>query len=458
MSVVVPSSARRIAAQVLDRFDPKHDYAKPILDSLLDQTHERQRATDLVLGTIRNLCAIDTVIAAFSGRSIRRITPELLAIIRPAVYELVFSPETPVYSIVSEAVNVAKDIGGSKQTGFVNAVLRQVSRHILNRQVPLGQCRPTRALVQFHTTGCEFDADILPDPETSSPAYLSACFSLPQWLAADWVSDFGFERASAVCIASNRRPSVYLRINLLRTTAADLLDRFQRESIKAELVPVQGCEIVRVIAPQSVVQLAGFAEGWLTIQDLSASGAVRMLNPQPEWDILDMCAAPGTKTTQLAEATRDTARIVATDRDPERLKRVAQNIERLGLQSVSLLPYAKLEQAQASFDAVLLDAPCSNTGVLAKRTEVRHRINPAAVSQLARTQRELLDKAVTLVKPGGRICYSTCSVLRAENADVIREFLAAEKRIELVDEELVLPSTEDFDHDGAYVAILRRRT
>ena len=187
--------------------------------------------------------------------------------------------------------------------------------------------------------------------------------------------------------------------------------------------------MIRITGPHAVTQLPGFAEGLFTVQDLSASQAVRILDPQPGWSILDLCSAPGTKTTQLAEATRDSARIIATDINPERLDRVRENIARLGLTSVTIVPYAQLEQGQAgSFDAILLDAPCSNTGVLARRVEARFRLRRKAVREIAATQKALLAKAAGLVKPGGRICYSTCSIQHQENQDV-REFLTQSQPI-----------------------------
>ncbi len=447
-------SARAIAAEVLQQFNPKNSYAASILDRLLNQTQERQRATDLVLGTIRNLRALDTVISKFSGRPVARIAPALLAVIRIAVYELVLSPDTPTYSIVNEAVTTAKASGGAKQSGFVNAVLREIGRHIVKRRTELSDTAPRRMLVQPDGRGCEFDTEVWPDPATSGAEYLSACFSLPPWLVTQWIADFGFAQARAICLGSNRRPSIYLRVNPLRATAAGLLERFAKEDIQGEIAATEGVQVVKVTSPRAVTELPGFAEGWFTIQDLSATAAVRLLDPQPGWTVLDLCAAPGTKTTQLAEAMRDTGVVRATDVDAERLGRVTQNAGRLGLRSVETQDIASL---QGTNDAVLVDAPCSNTGVLAKRVEVRFRVNAAAVAQLARTQWTLLERAVTLTRPGGRICYSTCSILKAEDGDLVRRFVAADSRVALVKEELILPAAEGFDHDGAYAALLLRR-
>jgi 16S rRNA (cytosine967-C5)-methyltransferase len=460
MAVRDAKSARAIAAEVLREFASTRNYAGPLLDRLLDRTEEKQRATDLVYGTLRNLHALDTVVAQFSGRQTTRIDPPLLSILRIGVYELVYSPATPVYSIVNEAVRNVENTGGKKQTGFVNAVLRQIERHITDRQVDPAQADPRRTLVQTAQSGCQFDTDLLPDPATALQVYLSTCFSLPSWLVGEWLEQFGPDQTHRICLACNRKPSLYIRVNPLRTTAKDLLARLDQAHVQAELAAPGDItpDMIRIVGPHAVTQLPGFAEGLFTVQDLSAAQAVRILDPQPGWSILDLCSAPGTKTTQLAEATRDSARIVATDINPERLDRVRENIARLGLMSVTITPYAQLEEGQSGlFDAILLDAPCSNTGVLARRVEARWRLRRKAVQEIAATQKALLAKAAGLVKPGGRICYSTCSIQRQENQDV-SEFLTQNSRFELVHEELLLPSAESFDHDGAYVALLTRRS
>lgn len=455
-------SARVVAAEVLQRFDLKRAHAGPILERLLRQTEERQRATDLVFGTIRNLGAIDRVIEQFSGRPVARIDKTLRAIVRTGVYELLYSPDTPVYSVVNEAVNVAKETGGSKQTGFVNAVLRGIVRHIVARESDLRESTVARTLIRTPAAGCELDTDFLPDPTSNYPAYLSSCFSIPRCLVTKWVAEFGPERARQICLGSNRRPSVTIRVNTLRTQPAHLLEQFLEAGVRAEIVPAAGdlsdANMLRLLGPQAIAQLPGFAEGLFTVQDLSASKAVRVLDPQPGWAILDWCAAPGTKTTQLAEMTRNAARIVATDIDDERLAKVNENVSRLGCDSVTIVPYAKIEYGRSeTFDAILLDVPCSNTGVLARRVEVRYRVTASSVRELAQTQLALLMKAATLLKDDGRICYSTCSIQKEENEELVREFVEADQRFTLAREELALPSAERFDCDGAYVAILQRR-
>ena len=453
-----PKTARQIAMALLNRFDPKRGYAAAILSDLLPQTNETQRATDLVFGTIRNRAAIDKVIAEFSGRLVERIQPELLNIIRVASFELIYCPQTPEYSIVNEAVNMAKALARKKQTGFVNAVLRQITRHIKDRQIPLSQADPQKTLPQTLSTGCLFDTEILTDPQTSPAEYFIIAFSLPEWLITDWLNEFSEEQVRQICFASNRRPGIYIRSNTLKATTQQLAEKFHAEDVDFEIVPLDNLRessTIRLKSPKAITELPGFKEGLFTVQDITASLPVRLLNPQREWKILDLCAAPGTKTTQLAELTEDSAKIIATDIDAERLKSVNENTVRLGITCVNILPYEQI--LNSKFDAVLLDVPCSNTGVLAKRIEVRFRINPKAVKELAKTQASLLDAAANMLKPKGRICYSTCSIQTAENSQLVKDFLRDNPDFELQSELLTLPSAEGFDRDGGYVAIITRK-
>ena len=445
-------TARFIAAQVLGQFDPKRNYAGPILDKLLDQTQQRQRATDLVFGTIRNLFAIDRVIDTFAGCPVERIPKKLLNIICVGCYELIYSPSTQQYSIINEAVENAKVIAGTKQVGFVNAMLRKITRHIINRQIELSQADAKRTLVQALATGCEFDTDFLPDFETEPAEFLSVVFSLPQWLVAVWLSEFGKEKARQICLAQNRRPSIYIRPNSLKTTAQELIEKFHKEGIELDIVPDES--VLRIKSPRAVTQLPGFEEGLFIVQDLTASQPVRLLAPRPGWTILDLCTAPGVKTTQLAEVTGDAAKIIATDIDAERLKKVKENSNRLGINSIEVVPYKQLPDIK--FDCILLDVPCSNTGVLARRIEARYRIRPEAIMRLAKTQIELLERAAGLLKPQGKICFSTCSIQKQENDELIKKFIDKYPDFNLEFEQLTLPSAEGFDHDGGYTAILSR--
>ncbi|GAH41673.1 unnamed protein product, partial [marine sediment metagenome] len=311
-------------------------------------------------------------------------------------------------------------------------------------------------LPQTLLTGCKFDSDILPDPKVTPADYLSTAFSLPKWLVSDWLGEFGPEKTRQICFASNRRPGIYVRPNKLKTTTQEIAERFRQAEVDFDVLPDES--MIRIKAARAVTDLPGFAKGLFTIQDMTASRAVGILKPQPGWTILDLCAAPGTKTTQLAELTGDSAKIIATDIDDERLEMVKDNIARLGINSVNVVAYENLKKVAAQigpFDAVLLDVPCSNTGVLARRIEARYRIKPKTITELAKIQCELLETAAAMIKPQGKICYSTCSIQRAENSQLVRRFLQNHD-FELESEVLILPSAKGFDHDGGYAAIISR--
>ena len=456
MKQAVKNNARFIAAQVLSRLEPNRDYAAAILKRMLYDTPQRQRATDLVFGTLRNLTAIDAVINTFAGCPVNRIQKKFLNIIRVGCYEIVYTPSAAKHSIVDEAAKNTKTIAGQKQVNFVNALLRQILRHITNRQISLSQDNSRKILPQNIETGCEFDTDFLPDSDTNAVEYLSTVFSLPQWLVTDWLSEFGNEKTRQICFACNRRPSVYIRVNTLKITPNELIEKFRQENIEIEAIHDDtGTEnMLRIKSPGEVSQLPGFDEGLFIVQDLTASMPVNLLEPQQDWKILDLCAAPGGKTTQLAEVTGDYASVAATDIDSERLLKLKENVGRLGIKSVEIMDYEQIEGME--FDCVFLDVPCSNTGVLAKRIEMRFRLELGAITELAKTQGELLEKAVSMIKPNGTICYSTCSIQRQENSDVIKDFLSRHSEFTLITEKLMLPSAGDFDYDGCYAAIIRR--
>ena len=450
-------TSRQVALDVLNTFQVgRHDAGK-ILHSIIHQTDRKAQATDLVFGVIRNRPAIDMVIAKMTDAPLKRIRKKLLNILRIGVYELVFAPETAGYAIVNEAVNLAGAVIDKKQAGFVNAVLRNTSRSIADRTISLADADTLKTLPQSPKTGCRFNIEILPNPKTNPADYLGKAFSLPKWLIADWLSDFGFEQTRQICLAGNRSPSIFLRPNTLKISAKALAEKFTAERIEIELDPAETTLRLRSHTP--VTELPGFDEGLFTVQDPTSAKAVETFAPKPGQTIIDLCAAPGGKTVQMAQLMDNIGRIIATDIHHERLQKVSQNCKRLGISIVRIVPYDRLARvvSEIGCDVVLLDVPCSNTGVLARRPEVRLRITPQAVSSLAQTQLELLQKAAEMINAGSKICYSTCSILNQENSEVIKQFLLNNPAFKVESENLTLPCTAtdtSFDHDGGYIAIL----
>lgn len=458
MSLRRPTTARSIAAESLSEAQLRQEFAGETLDRY-PQLTERQRATDLVFGVIRNRVVIDLVIEKFSSCSVERVPEKILNILRVAVFEIVYCPQAVEYAIVDEAVEYTKRVTNPKQAGFINAVLRQTLRHIISREKLLEQSHPRKTIPQAPDTGCEFNIEMLPDRDVSPLDYLSVAFSLPGWLVESWLAEYGLEQTKQIAFASNRRPSIYLRPNSTKTTAQQLEEKLKAADIDCEII--DEFQMIGLRSPKSITALPGFKEGLFSVQDLSAAQAVRLLKPQPDWLILDLCAAPGTKTTQLAEATEGKAKIVATDIDNARLKMVNENISRLDLAgSVTVIEYHALDKyfkKQGEYDCVLVDAPCSNTGVLARRPEVRHRITERAVEELTRIQADLLCEASEMLKPKGVLCYSTCSIQPAENGLLVKRFLQENPGFTLKEEKLILPSAKQPDHDGSYAAIMEKK-
>ncbi|MCH8216422.1 MAG: hypothetical protein IH892_06580, partial [Planctomycetes bacterium] len=267
-----------------------------------------------------------------------------------------------------------------------------------------------------------------------------------------WLDAYGFETTRDLCVASNRRPATTLRVNPLQTTDAEFLQALVQYGLNPTL-----CEpgLIQVRGSGDVTEIPGFAQGHFSIQDRAAYQVVNLMQPAADETLLDYCAAPGGKTTHLAEYTRDRARIYATDKESKRLQRVKENADRLRLKSVITLPWEAAADS-APYDAVLLDVPCSNTGVLAKRVEVRYRLSAKGCVRLQETQLALLGRAADLITAKGYICYSTCSIQPAENDRLIQRFLEKDRRFQLARESLMLPSAGEPDQDGGYVAILVR--
>ena len=448
-------TARGVAAKVLTETRSDKQFAGDALDRYPKLTN-RQKATDLVFGVLKNRLVIDLVIEKASGSQIEHIQNKILNIIRVGVYELVYCQQAKEYAIINEAVEYAKHIANTKGAGFVNAILRKTQKHIINRQKFVEQYSSGKLIPQTLNAVCEFDIEILPDPDKLLCEYLACAFSLPDWLVKSWLDEYGREQTEKICFASNRRPSVYLRPNPLKTTAKELAEKLRAAEVECEIEPES--QMIKLTSPKAITSLPGFDEGLFVVQDLASSQVVRGLKPQPDWTILDLCAAPGTKTTQLAEVTGGKAKITATDIDANRLKMVGENFARLGLSdSIKTVEFDAVGKL-GGFDCVLIDAPCSNTGVLARRPEVRHRITISDVKKLAETQISLLSRAAGMLKPKGIICYSTCSIQPQEDGLLVRWFIKKNPNFKLESENLILPSADKFDRDGSYAAIIMRET
>jgi 16S rRNA (cytosine967-C5)-methyltransferase len=456
---------RRAAWEVLNKFDVKQQNAGLLIDEISGKTDNRAALVDIALGTIRNLIFIDKLIVICSGRGIKNIQPKILNCLRIAAYEIIFTQQAQ-YAIVNEAVELTKKVISKKSAGFTNAILRKIISAIVNKNAGLTKSKSAKILPFDENSGCEFNIDIFADESKQPAEYLSGVFSLPKWFCAELITQYGYSQAKNICFASNRKPSVYARPNILKISPDELVKILKAQDVDCELV-VQS-KMIKLNKVGNIAQLESFRAGLFTIQDLTASYAAPALNPKAGWCVFDICAAPGTKTAHIAELMGDKGVIVATDKDAVRLKKINENVQRLGIKSVKILSYEKfLTQTDRNLvaDAVLLDVPCSNTGVLAKRPEVRYRLDKKQITEIIKTQTELLKFASSLINKGGKICYSTCSILKEENGELVRSFVRENKGFAIERENLTLPSVGkcvgkcagDFDCDGGYCAIISKK-
>jgi 16S rRNA (cytosine967-C5)-methyltransferase len=453
------SSNRGLAAQILLSWEEGRHTAAELLDQILPEAESRGQVNDLVLGVLRNRTLLDTVLTAAAELKPSFVEKDLMTLLRLGAFELLFCPDTAEYAILSETASLAGK--QARRRGFVNAVLRRVQRLIENRRTPEEGSDPRQWIPTKTGLGCLLKEPVFPDPKSQLLPYCSTVFSIPKWLAERWLAAFGPENLRSICLASNRIPSIILQPNTLKITAARLAELLKSEAVHAEINAEQ--TMLRIHTHRYLPELWTFQKGYFFIQDPTAAKAAALLAVQPGATVLDFCAAPGGKTLQLALKMKNQGQILAVDADSRRLQKVEENCRRLEITCVRCVLPDQIKEALGAknkVSAVLLDVPCSNTGVMARRVEVRWRLKPESIPGLVQTQKELLEQAAGFVRKQGTLLYSTCSILPEENQQVVQDFLNRHPSFHLEQEELTLPSCGSegvFAHDGGYAALLRKK-
>lgn len=390
---------------------------------------DRGLCQELVYGVVRREATLDWLIDRKTrGRSQRTA---LRIVLELGLYQMFWLDRIPSHAAVNESVEIAKRMGLVAQSGFVNAVLRGYDR----------ERDETLALL----------ANIKADEPALGHSH-------PEWLWERWQKRLGPLNAAKLMEWNNSPASTFARVNTLRTDARGLRERWQQEGVtfKEFSSDWTGPDLVFELERHPPLgTLKSFVDGLFYIQDPSTLLAVRALDPKPGDQILDLCAAPGGKTTFIAQCLQNQGSVVAEDNEPERLKLVAENCSRMGITCVTTQPSLgghTPEGKPVLFKSILVDAPCSNTGVMRRRVDLRWRISEEEISRLRHTQLGLLEQAARRLQTGGTLVYSTCSLEPVENEEVIKAFLAAHPDFTLVQERELLPFREGVD--GAYVAKL----
>ncbi|MCP9891689.1 16S rRNA (cytosine(967)-C(5))-methyltransferase [Cyanobium sp. Aljojuca 7D2] len=371
---------------------------------------DRALATELAYGAIRQRRLLDAWLDALGKVPAARQPPKLRWLLHLGLYQLLFSSRVPASAAVSTTVELAKWGKLGRLAPVANGLLRACGR------------RRAQA-------GPEPWDGLGPLPGDPAAAF-GLRHSLPTWLAQLALKWLPAPEAEAFGRACNQAPALDLRVNPLRTSRASLLEAFAAAGLEAAPLPDLPNGLTLLGRSGELRALPGYAEGLWCVQDRAAQAVGLLLAPQPGERILDACAAPGGKSTHLAELMGDQGEVWAVDRSEGRLRRVGVNAARLGLQSIHTLAADAAQLAadkpewRGSFDRILLDAPCSGLGTLARHADARWRITPEAIAELVLLQRQLLEALLPLLKPGGQVVYATCTVHPAENGELLDGFLA----------------------------------
>jgi 16S rRNA (cytosine967-C5)-methyltransferase len=466
MTDMEPTNARELAFACLQAFEETGIYLTESLDRLQSRplsTPDRAMAMELSYTVLRRRSTIDAVLRQLVARDPANVEPDLWTVLQLGVVQVLLIPDLPVHAAVHETVELAKRLNG-RWGGMVNGVLRSLQRLIASEDsdspspsgVPLVTVHPAaegqsaaRIEIVYRTLG----RDVFPDFARDPLGYVATAFSMPRDLMARWSN--GWDPAAALRQAAwFTTPGIMsLRVNPLRVDRDQLIATLQAAG--ADCWAGELPESIRLAEATRIAKLPGFDEGHFSVQDESAMRIVDMLDPRPGEQVLDLCSAPGGKSTHSAERMMDQGSVVACDLSERRLRLVEQTATRLGLNSISTQvvtndPYSI---PVGPFDAAMVDAPCSNMGVLGKRPEARWRLTEADFAELPELQLRLLVGAAERVKSGGRLVYSTCSIDALENEGVVREFLKSMSDWTL---ERQHQSVVGQPGDGGFVALLRR--
>lgn len=439
-------------------------FAQDVLRELRDADRIDGRdaalAAEIALGAVRHLVTLEHVLGAVATYHRRRTPPHVRAVLLAAAFQIIWMDRIPIHAAVDEAVERARERAGGRAPGMVNAVLRRLCDAIEDRGVAWRRLEPTLVRTSWdHAT--RFRRAVLPDPVAAGEAaHLAAATGETPARFRTLAERFGAAEAERVAWASQAIPAIVVHRNPLRIDA----EAFRIAVDAAAHHPAEiGGDAAFATANEPVMDWPAFRRGQLFVQDLTAHEAAAAVGARPGERVLDLCAAPGGKSIALALAMQDQGTVIACDTNAQRLARVLANVSRLELSCVQprlLSPVADDPLAdEAPFDAALVDVPCSNTGVIARRPEARLGLSARKLNSLTAMQERLLRVAAAHVRPGGRLVYSTCSIEPEENEAIVHAFLRAHVawRLELerTTQPACGPRLADW-RDGGYVARLGR--
>jgi 16S rRNA (cytosine967-C5)-methyltransferase len=438
--------ARGIAVKILTRIEQSDAYLDKLIDSEINSRElndmDRRLLTEVTAGVLRWQGKLDWVLTGFYHGEFVKCIPVVRNALRVALYQILFLDRVPNSAAVNESVEIVKRLKGERSASVVNGVLRSVIRKL--------------------------DAITYPEPQGDDARYLSIMLSHPQWMVRRWIARFGVEETEELMKANNRRPHLSIRVNPLRSDPERVIEHLRDRGLS----PTPSHYLDGMIVVEGLASIGDdplFRAGAWSVQDEGAALAARLADARPGMRVIDLCAAPGGKSTAMAERMEGIGEIVAVDKYESKLKLITTAAARLGL--TDLITAAQGDARHVRFDPadiVLVDAPCSGLGVLARKPDIKWKRTQKEIDEMTRLQGEILANGARMVKPGGHLVYSTCTIEPAENREVVERFLSKHPDFELVPATEVLPPSvvedgylQTFPHrhgtDGTFGARLRRK-
>jgi len=402
-------NARNIAVDILDETDRKNLRLNTVRDNIFSGQHltpqVRAKVTNLIQQTTRWQGRLDYWLGSVSDKPLRKLQSRLLILLRLATYELLIDRINPDYAIIHSYVDLAGKRVGQHVKGLTNAILRKIAK-IDPIAAPLNN---------------------------ATPELLASWNSMPDWLWTRWKERFGVAETIALCEYQNRIPVLSIRRNATKISAKELIQTLAEAGLKIEPRPGSDLFFSIIGRSSSLFQNDLFRNGSVSVQDWAAGSVVDILDPQPGETILDLCAAPGTKTVYLAERTAGDpdSEIIACDSDPDRIAKALEDMKRHGF---SKIIWNNCDVSTADLplaNAVLVDAPCTGTGVIGRKPDIKWRRSPENIAEMVEIQSKILANAGQAVKPGGRLIYSTCSLEPEENWNVVESYLKFNPRFSI---------------------------
>lgn len=425
---------RELVMEVLLAVTRDGQYSHLALGSMLEKyqylsKNERAFITRVSEGTLEHMIEIDYIINQFSKVKVNKMKPVIRAIVRSAVYQLKYMDSVPDSAVCNEAVKLAGKRGFSGLKGFVNGLLRNISRNM--------------------------DAVKYPDP-SDKIRWLSVTYSMPEWIVKQMLSDYPEETVTAVFEDFQKEKPTSIRCNLSKISREDLKKALEEEHVTVKLHPTLDCAMY-LSDYDYLGALECFEKGYFQVQDVSSMEVAMWASPEQGDSIIDVCAAPGGKSLHLADMLRGTGHVEARDLTEYKVNLILDNIDRSGLTNIDAVCMDATVPDEASIDKadiVIADLPCSGLGVLGKKTDLKYKMTEQMQQDLVKLQREILSVVHRYVKPGGKLLYSTCTIHKAENEENAQWFETQYPEFEKVRERQFIPGVDE--SDGFYIAEFRR--